>query len=275
MKRAAEETSDDVAPTARPRSASPELKSAEGERDLVAALISDHLLAFKDASAAVGIPWNDRADGATSKLAEQLDVVLQRTDAVGELCKALRGELLREVTDEGREKVAVAFRAACIQTHVVYNVQLDRVHGTQGEVNTLLANAGLSGGADGRAPGLDLAEEAEPLVERFVHELACDVADSFFTAGHDAPIDVLDEDAESLSSGEEDEGGEAGEDEDEEDIADSDGSDDSEEDEDDRSNESEDDSDVESDIESASGEGTSDDVGSGESGDDDEDDIPK
>ena len=48
MKRAVEETSD-AAPTAAALY-TPEPERAEGERDLVAALIGDHLLAFKDAA---------------------------------------------------------------------------------------------------------------------------------------------------------------------------------------------------------------------------------
>ena len=190
-----------------PRAASPpaeggdgaEPENVEGERSLVAALVNDHLHAFKDSSAAVGLPWNDRAGGATSKLAEMLDEVLEKTDAVAELCQAMRHELLRAVSDEGRAQIHTAFRKACIQTHVVYNLQLDRVHGTQSEANTLLANAGFARTEAGQAPGLDLAEEVEPLAERYVQELACEVAELFF--GDHAPTTAVADDASSASDG--------------------------------------------------------------------------
>tara|TARA_X000001036_G_C20558792_1_gene757508 strand:+ start:241 stop:1050 length:810 start_codon:yes stop_codon:yes gene_type:complete len=204
--------------TPRPRVASPAAdegatttEDVDGERGLVASLVNDHLLAFKDASASVGVPWSDVVGNGTdrpSKLAQLLDDVLQRTDAVSELCKSLKEELLRAVTDEGRPAVASAFRGACFKTHVAYNLQLDRLHSTQNEANTLLANAGVLGSSEQR---LDLVEEGEPLVERYVQELASEVADLFF--GDEARLSVVEDDDDDGNDDDDEEDGSADHDE--------------------------------------------------------------
>ena len=84
---------------------------------------------------------NDRAGGANEQARGDVDGI-RKTDAVAELCVApMRHKLLRAVSDEGRAQNHRAFRKACIQTHVVSaEFQLDRVHGTQSEANTLLAS---------------------------------------------------------------------------------------------------------------------------------------
>lgn len=154
--------------------------AAAAEQDLVAALVYDHLVDFKEfvkeEQRTVFADATFVADGPLN--ADQVNAAIRKHGGAAELFDALHEELMRETTEEGRTSVAAAFDNTCRRVYAgVWMLHKLKAARTEADICILAWGGPEHARGLGTAPALDkVVENAEGDVDKWMVAMAHDVA---------------------------------------------------------------------------------------------------